>query len=95
MENDAQTNAGANFAFIETHLQVSNLVKILLTIPYDILKVSVENVPEALQQSQHAKILKATLNFYSEVIESAPSPAEVPAAQEETKVAESQESTEG
>lgn len=85
MENDQ--NAGANFALIETHLQVSNLVKILTTIPYDILSASVANIPDEMRDTQHAKVLTASLDFYNAVIKSAhpaPSPesGEIEPAQE-------------
>lgn len=70
MENNEQeqSNAAGNFAVIETHLQVSNLIKILLTIPYDILKVSVENIPDEVATSQHARVLNSVLAFYSDII---------------------------
>ena len=70
MENSQEQNPGVNFAFVETHLQVSNLVKILLTVPFDILKASVENVPTGLKDTQHAKILGATLEYYEKIISS-------------------------
>jgi len=67
-ETEPQANVGGNFVVIETHLQVSNLIKILLTIPYDVLKLSVENIPEEVSSTQHAKVLRSVLEFYTNVI---------------------------
>jgi len=69
MENDSepQGNIGGNFVVIETHLQVSNLIKILLTIPYDVLRLSVENIPEEVKDTQHAKVLTTVLDFYTNI----------------------------
>lgn len=62
-----QTNQANNYAMVETHLQVSNLLKILFTIDYNLLRHIVVTTPEELKTSKHFKILEATLIYFTTV----------------------------
>ena len=68
---DEQAQAAANqqnsYAMIETHLQVSNLMKILFTVDYNMLGYIIKTSPEELKETKHYKILEATLNYYTTV----------------------------
>lgn len=66
-EVSAERNQVNNYAMVETHLQVSNLLKILFTIDYNLLRHIVENTPEELKVSKHFKILEATLVYFTTV----------------------------
>ncbi len=58
-----------NLDLISTHLQVSNLVKILFTLNPQILDHLVGSSPEELKVTQHYKILEATLAYYLTILE--------------------------
>lgn len=64
---ESQNSQESNFAVIETHLQTSNLVKILGTINPNILGALVQQTPEEARSSSHYKVLAATFAYYQAV----------------------------
>jgi hypothetical protein len=66
-EDISNANQGQNVQLIETHLQVSNLIKILFTINPNILGAIIKLTPDDLKNTAHYKIVEATYDFYSKV----------------------------
>jgi hypothetical protein len=76
-DQDRQQNEHlAHLAQVETHLQVSNLVKILFTVNYDVLSHLVSSSPEDLQKTPHYRVLAATLEYYTNLIKATQPPQE-------------------
>jgi hypothetical protein len=78
MENESQGSQESNFALIETHVQVSNLVKILFTINPNILAALVDQTPEEMRATSHYKVLSSTFQYYKEVYDATAKKEEAP-----------------
>ena len=68
-EELAQSVQAENLAYLQTHLQVSNIVNILFTLRPEVLQEILLKTPENIKVAPHYKILEATYEYLAKVSE--------------------------